>query len=163
LVLSSHSLEHFRYEDLIDFLETLAVNMAEDGIFLAEVPHADMRIGYEHREQDSPHLLFFSKKSLHMLFTQNGFEVLFIETCGERYQSRTETTGTDLRSWKRLKALKKLVKIYFADFIKTIFMKIGVKGRIDLNDNNFSYGGSRQCLRVVARPLPAENHSDNVP
>ncbi len=158
IILSSHSLEHFKLDDLQVFLINIKNALSPDGVFVAEVPHVDMRIHSQMRVGDSPHFLFFSKESLQKVLELSGFEVLFLESCGQKYNEwwieQTENKQySSLSSW-----FKDILRAGFAMFpmsikrlIKRSYTRLNVE-TINFDTNDFSYGGDRTCLRVVARP-----------
>jgi len=155
IILSSHSLEHFKLSDLKEFLLNIKNNLASDGIFVAEVPHVDMRLHSNHRKNDAPHFLFFSKDSLSKLLYESGFDVLFIDTCDETYSEwwlKSELHESIPGAMPMKQYLKSLLGyLPFKSYLKKLYMKI--KGNvIDFNDSKFLYGGNRTCLRIVVRP-----------
>ena len=151
LVLSSHSLEHFCLDEAKDFLRLLRSNVAEDGCCVFEVPHVDMRIHKDLRGGDDPHLMFFSRDALQKLFTNNGFEVLFIETCGRLYSQPRLSSQNISFSNNILKSIRQMI-VKFAKAIPMLTTFFSGFARIRLKDDNFRYGGNRECLRLVVRP-----------
>lgn len=68
LVIISHVLEHVA--DPVLFLRQATKCLRLEGVVFIEVPCRD----FEHKELDEPHLLFFDKKSLRILFGLLNFE-----------------------------------------------------------------------------------------
>jgi len=149
IILSSHSLEHFQVDELPGFLGAIRKLLAPDGVLIIEVPHVDFRIHKEVRGFDSPHMLFFSKESLGRVLSESGYEVIFLNTCAAKYQ--TLGFGT-----QRPQSIVEIAKIFLSRMPRVraiairLYQKLRIK-RIDLRRGEFSYGGNRDCLRVVAR------------
>jgi SAM-dependent methyltransferase len=76
ILLMSHSLEHFSYFELPDLLANIRSCLAPGGVGVIEVPHANLPKDRDFLNNDSPHLLFFSKRSLNQLFLNFGFEII---------------------------------------------------------------------------------------
>ncbi len=160
LVLSSHCLEHFRLPDLVLFLTKLKNCIAPGGVFVAEVPHVDLRRHVDVRAADAPHFLFFSAQSLRMVLEQSGFEVLFLESCGPSYSDVTQAVpaegsaaATPSRvSLRRLAAsVRGRAPWWLRNQLVGAASHLAV-GRVDFSSAIFSYGGKdRSWLRVVAR------------
>ena len=72
IILMSHTLEHFRLSDLNSFFSQLKSSLSTDGIVIVEVPNQDYRYGSS-RWSVTPHLLFFTKFSISLLFENYGF------------------------------------------------------------------------------------------
>ena len=166
LLLSSHCLEHFNCKEAHEFLELVREALSEDGCCVFEVPHQDFRIHEKNRIGDDPHLMFFSKDSLNQIFINCGFDVLFIESCGP-LKSNFLSNPVDPTIFNSIKKIcKNLVRISFKliprkakpfirQLIPTLFLKINIK------DDNFHYIGNRECLRIVARPIPRNSRKVN--
>lgn len=150
LLLSSHSLEHFTFNDAVNFLNDLHDSMTMNGCAIFEVPHVDLRIHEKVRGGDDPHLLFFSKDSLKMLFEKCEFEVLFIETCGPKYNQNNGNSLNHAFKNKLKTTLKKTLNIF--PLLGNVVSSIFSDQRIDLMNENFSYGGNRSYLRIVVKP-----------
>jgi SAM-dependent methyltransferase len=76
ILLMSHSLEHFSYLEISDLLASIRLCLAPGGVGIIEVPHANLPKDREYLGNDSPHLLFFSRRSLNQLFLNFGFEII---------------------------------------------------------------------------------------
>lgn len=151
ITLASHSVEHIRLGDLSEFLDRVFALMAPGGVFVAEVPHVDMRIHRETRTHDDPHLLFFSQESLKRVFLNSGFEVPFVDSCAALY----ETWWTSIQGEQDQSNLSILRRLFFRLPLSTqtwILRKYHAIRRDEFNfdSDEFSYGGNRTCLRVVA-------------
>jgi hypothetical protein len=152
LILSSHSLEHFNFEDAIELLNYLSSSISHDSYCVFEVPHVDLRVHENLRGSDDPHLLFFSKQSLKKMFQSCNFDVLFIETCGELYEKKHQS----LNNLNKLKFLDIAIKNIFKTLLnlspKFSNFFLDKFSKVKINDENFRYGGNRKCIRIVARP-----------
>ena len=150
-LLSSHCLEHFRLDDAKNFLSELKNSFEKGGICVFEVPNVDISIHETLRGADDPHLIFFSKESLKRIFENSGYEVLFLETCGQMHAKQINRSAETniLNKFKNIivRSIRKLLS-------NSPFKKILISNfsKISFKDPNFKYGGNRQCLRIVARP-----------
>ena len=147
--LASHFLEHLSYKNLERLLFDLRKIMAQDGVFVVEVPHVDMSLHLDSRPIDCPHLLFFSLESLKDIFSSNGWQVLFANTCGPIY---SPTPGIEKRNntTRFMDELKSGVfKFAYPSFVKQAIRSY----RFMLSDQN-ECGGNRQCIRLVAKKVP---------
>lgn len=154
LLLSSHSLEHFSFTGALHFLNSLQGSMSAKGCAIFEVPHIDLRVHSDIRGGDDPHLLFFSKQSLVLLFEKCGFDVLFVETCCRALKNRANLDSQDQRNNVFGRRAKRLIKKILQNIpqLGNLIVKIFAERSIDFRDINFAYGGNRECLRIVVRP-----------
>lgn len=74
LVLSAHSLEHFRPHDLVAELTQIHRALCVGGVFAVEVPFSPVPKTANVRRH-SPHLVFFSEEGLTRLLSRAGFDV----------------------------------------------------------------------------------------
>ena len=158
----SHFLEHYRLSDLTQLFNEIKSALDKDGVLIIEVPHCDMRIHSDVRNNDTPHLLFFSKDSLSLLLQKFGFQVLFIDTVGEEYATFEENNKIIYSKANVFKTrfkpmynktpkglqnvIRSLVRVYYK-----------IKSSRLLVDKYYpslpqvTYGGNRDSLRVVAK------------
>ena len=73
LVISLHCLEHLSNLEPLHKLQTL---INHKGYLFIEVPNGDFEKGYINRIFDSPHLLFFNKKSLENIFKNMSLNIV---------------------------------------------------------------------------------------
>ncbi len=156
IILSSHSLEHFKFGQLESLFADVKNALSSDGVLVVEVPHNDMRIHLKTRNSDSPHFLFFSKESLRWGLESFGFDVLFLESCGASYEDwrHHETTKT-ARQDSSLKGKGRTAYEKMPMSVKGVIRRAYMHFRresLNFGDANFSYGGNRACLRAVVRP-----------
>jgi len=85
VIIMSHVLEHYSGSEVGGILNKLNTLMGSDSILMIEVPNAPMRTYGTLRSNDSPHLLFFSKKALISLLVKHGFEVIVCSEFREDY------------------------------------------------------------------------------
>jgi SAM-dependent methyltransferase len=159
---ASHSLEHFRYDDLKILLNQMKEILHDDGIFIIEVPYADMRIHAEIRKGDSPHLLFFSKESLRKILSDSGYEIVFLNTVGD-YFDKEENATEDVKHY--LNYLIRLLKFLYTKLTPLWIRKsqfktnlkallayyLGSSSNLKVSQVKVCYGGNRNSLRAVAR------------
>lgn len=166
ILLSSHSLEHFKFKELQPFFIDIKKALGSNGIFIAEVPNADIRVNLQMRSGDSPHFLFFSKESLKKMLESFGFDVLFLDSCGPNYDVWWAAKVEKKKKRKKKSSLLKntlragfnKMPISVKNAMKKIYNEIRPEV-INFEADNFSYGGNRTCLRVVARPKKNFNES----
>lgn len=162
MLLMSHSLEHYQISDIEQLFNEFQMAIENNGVLVIEVPHCDIRIHAEIRGNDTPHLLFFSKQSLSQLLNKYGFEVLFIDTCGELIKSQTEHAheSRSTHNWlkKKFRLQYNRAPIFFQNKIRSIVrryykIKIGnfLSHKYYLSYPQHTYGGNRNLLRVVAK------------
>lgn len=152
ILLMSHSLEHYRVEDLTDLLIELKSSLVNDGVIVVEVPHCDIRIHREVRGNDTPHLLFFSMESLKKLFEKNGFEILFIDTVCEFYENIELAKKRSLK--RKYRGVYNKMPIELKNLLR-LFVRSTIKLKSMFNKHvklsQYTYGGNRDTLRLVAR------------
>ncbi len=155
-------MEHYRLSDLNKLLSGLSLALAKNGVVVVEVPHVDLRIHAEIRGVDTPHLLFFSKDSLTILFEKYSFEVLFIDTCGPCYpsvddfiSSRSNSPNVKNHLKKHFNSLPVLIQRLLRSFVralnKTKNIKFTSKIKLFKTLPYQTYGGNRNSLRIVVR------------
>ena len=154
-VVLSHALEHFCGSEVKNIIISVKSILQKNGIVLCEVPNGkcDGRRGYPGR-----HLSFFSVESLKMLFETAGYEVLFLNTCGDNSHASDNRDSTVKNSGSMVKK-----KYHLKSFLKKIpymkkrinGLKAFLKGYPDaVFTPNFIYGGSsRRNIRIIAKPL----------
>ena len=179
VLLMSHSLEHYQIADLPDLFKNIKHAIDQEGILIIEVPNVDLRIHTKNRGADTPHLIFFSQKSLGILLEKYGFKVLFSNTCDQIYQEESNLTEQN-----SLLKIKNLIRIFYNKVpfrIQTFLRKFKkvlnifshksnnpllpsnletIKSihtnrehqvvKVKIPDNEV-YGGNRHCIRVVAK------------
>lgn len=159
IILMSHSLEHFDIKDIQVLFSQVYDALAERGVMIIEVPHADFRDKFyeSNRPKDVPHLCFFSLESLRRLVESFQFELCFIDTAGVLIDDMFHSQNTVQQS-KPVSALKKyLNKIALYGLLVKLKNKITSKFRSSLsrndfhNDENFQYNGNRAVLRCILR------------
>jgi len=162
ILLMSHSLEHYRLSDLPELFPVLSEALAKDGVIIVEVPHVDLRIHSEIRGVDTPHLLFFSKQSLALMFEKYSLEVLFLDTCGQIYRSAVEqqliSNSLSSKIKNQLKPtynhMPQRLQILLRTIVRT-FQKVRnyqLTGEPETENLPIqSYGGKRDCIRLVVR------------
>jgi SAM-dependent methyltransferase len=87
LVVISHVLEHVT--NPADFLSFATSKLKKGGVLFIEVPCQD----WNHKPLDEPHLLFFEKKSMHLLLDKLGFTSIYLAYYGEKI-SQLKTSST---------------------------------------------------------------------
>ena len=161
LIVMSHILEHFNGEDVLAILKNIRFLLADDGIFLCEVPLCNLIKYAEYRHSDTPHLSFFSKDSLREALKGSGFNVEFINCVGRKIIDSWKQTQVGLSKQitkNKMDDFKAKLKSYASklpDSIKANTKYIANKVKFPsayklLSDDDFQYGGDRECLRAIA-------------
>ncbi len=83
LVVMSHSLEHFNPGQISEILNGINIMLRKGGAFFCEVPNANIVEYPNSGERVVPHLSFFSIDSLKNFLSKSGFNMTFINTCGD--------------------------------------------------------------------------------
>ena len=120
LIISTHSLEHMVNFDLINEFKKKA--NPKSYLFI-EVPNCPLNDDYKTRPYDSPHLIFFSKKSMNELYKKFNLNLLNLN-----YSSYTLSTSfkymkqskKNYENWSTFNKLEKKIK----DLIRKIIPKI---------------------------------------
>ena len=165
IVLASHSFEHLPLPALNELLIDLACLIRPGGVLVAEVPHVDMRHHANVRGNDSPHLLFCTPDSMFGILEGAGFETLFIDTCCGLFDQKPSSGmvqmdatippgGRTRRSLLQAIGARLPARARRAAYSMAEFLGDRRGPRSLLADENFRYGGNRDCLRFVARPVP---------
>ena len=160
-IISSHSLEHLLFDDLKILLKQMLDIIEDDGVFVIEVPHVDMRIHSKIRDGDSPHFLFFSKESLMSILIDSGYEVMFLETCGDYYNLESDNKVGVNNQKNNISLLKliyrKVAPLWFKesqfkyDLINLFHYLKGSSSKIKISQIKVGYGGNRSALRAVIK------------
>lgn len=161
ICLLSHSLEHFKLSWLKTTIRDIKNLLEPDGVLIIEVPLVDVRKHRDRECYEAPHFLFFSLESIKLLFESNGWSVLHIDSCGLSYEEwrRSKVLGADIRpavtSYLKVKLLAVLKRILnvLPVFARNVILKIFSR-YINRSSQEYSFGGDRTCLRLVARPVP---------
>ena len=94
VVLSSHSLEHYWLDELPGLLRSVRHALSDDGLFVFEVPSADLLRTPWHYRHD-PHTVFFSRDSMDLLLRKAGFaSVGLIPLYDKRFTPRPDAVFT---------------------------------------------------------------------
>jgi hypothetical protein len=162
ILLLSHSLEHIRKDDLIEFINQLKNIVAIEGICIIEVPNDDLRRPeVQQRLNDSPHLLFFSRESIERLFVKNGFDLIYLQIVGNKRKfTKNKIVVKEKRGRKKivrkildikiLKYVLRGIKKFLFDRLSKIF-EVNPKGYSNAILNQFIPEDSRDCIRIIIR------------
>jgi SAM-dependent methyltransferase len=162
IVLMSHSLEHFDIDDMQSLFSEVYNVLAENGIMIIEVPHADFRDkDYEkNRPKDVPHLSFLSLESLKLLVESLNFELCFIDTAGVLVEDMFFSQNIPHKKGIKWMLRKFLKKIRLHSLLAKLKYNFSLKIRSTLSrdvfykDVNFQYKGNRAVLRCILRKKP---------
>lgn len=151
ILLMSHSLEHFSYLDLPDLLSSIKAVLAPGGVGIVEVPHANLLTHRAYLDNDSPHLLFFSRSSLAELFETHGFEIVSEGLVGSNIQKKVAVqTLKGNKSYRTRqffsRVLCRLARVSNPD-----------KGNLEIVNQtdfllNFGRNPEANCIRIAVKP-----------
>ena len=146
LIVSFHSLEHLT--SINDILKKFNSYLNYEGHLFFEVPNCTEEY-WNGRPYDSPHLLFFSKKSLELLAKKNGFEFVNLSFSSYSFTKDHKYQKESRYLWEKgnssfftMLNLKKLIKKYIPKKVISIrqdylqLKKIRNKDRLDWFVNN---------------------------
>ena len=158
LIISTHALEHLTNLDIIiNFKKILKKNH----YMFFEVPNNLFKVNFLKRPYDSPHLIFFSKKSFEMIekeFKLKIFNLSFASYSIEdsfRYMQKSKETyqfWSKENKINKIQLIKKLIKSILPNFIIEIWRKLR-NGNILSNQKFLKNNENSWCLRVLYKNL----------
>ncbi|MBT3235625.1 MAG: class I SAM-dependent methyltransferase [Bdellovibrionales bacterium] len=161
IILMSHSLEHFCMSDLDILFKNIQTALHDEGVLVIEVPNVNMQVHQYVRGPDTPHLLFFTPKSLKALLIKYKFKVLFIDTCGPLYNLKKHESSVHPALLKkifnnmphRIQIYSRTIVRFFRLVWKYIQKPLELISRNSTSTTlpNHSYGGERKALRLIAK------------
>jgi len=161
IILMSHILEHYNGNEIVTVLETTKKLLAQDGVFLIEVPFLKTKKYYSNRKNDAPHLSFFSEKALSMALENAGFKVVFIKGVGHYIEDRWKSKKASKTDNNTTKSIKMLMNKNIRHLYRLLPIKcqkiIGVLLGKDenkyfynvLSHDNFQYGEDKYHIRAI--------------
>jgi len=157
LIISTHSLEHFNSID--NFFKIFNNNLNEKAVLFIEVPHNPLKIWFNARAYDSPHCLFFSKKSLENIFLRRNYKIIFSNYIGDDIEMTFKLMKDAKEKFEKWypnkKNLKKFTKEIIKKFIPSFILKIKsdfMNFSSDTNYKNNIYGDKNSwCLRILVK------------
>lgn len=157
LILMSHVLEHFNADNLKSVLTNINKYLKSGGAFICEVPNDDSRYNLLESNNQAPHLIFFSQKSLFKLMNDCGFQVKYINCVGDPINNKIiNTSGSKarVRLKKYVRKYNLIKKAFYLSrqlyrhillLLRYYFMNTTIK---DIYSSNFIYGNDRRLIRV---------------
>lgn len=133
LVVISHVLEHT--SNPVAFIANCTKLLSPGGILFIEVPCND----YEHKESDEPHLLFFDKGPMQLLFAKTGFDRIQVSYHGN--------TITDLKKIKP-------GHLGFMQRVRNVLLRKGIISPFSTKEPGLE-GVDNPLERVVIKPFKA--------
>lgn len=145
IILLSHSLEHFRFDEVASILTQIGSALSTQGVCVIEVPAANLIRDRDLLLNDSPHLLFFSLKSLTLLLEKMNFQILSAHVMGQQLEM---TTLSNEKMKKRLihflrKIGSKIVRLLDSSMIT---IDVSPKGSLF---SNFIHNDKGSLIRVA--------------
>ena len=157
LVVMSHSLEHFDISGAKCVLKEIYEALIPGGILLIEVPHCDFRDAeYQGiRPLDTPHLTFFSLKSLQLFLEGTEFSIKFIDTAGpliDDLKLRRDPFKTHRYGRLKSMVLRSTAVRAVRRFKRNLLLEKESKSRLLdglYRSPAFKYRGRRQVIRCI--------------
>ena len=162
LIISTHTLEHLTNLDIINNFKKI---LKKNHYMFFEVPNNLFKVNFLKRPYDSPHLIFFSKKSLEMIekkFNLKIFNLSFASYSIEdsfRYMQKSKETyqfWNKKNKTNKIQLIKKLIKLILPNFIIKLWRKLRTKNissNISSNKNFLKNNENSWCLRVLYKNL----------
>lgn len=160
LIACSHVLEHYNARDLDAALCRIKDVLSPQGVIVVEVPYGNIRRYPEPRDNDAPHLCFFSEHSLRSLLERH-FKVVFCEGCGPDFlqtliskAKRKATPAPKSRSglWRSFAFGLRNLDIPVIQRAVEIRRKLQLPYYHEyLRDENYTYGADRLVIRAVLK------------
>lgn len=159
LVISTHSLEHFN--SIESFFKIFNNNLSEKAVLFIEVPNNSRETWFNARPYDSPHCLFFSKKSLEDTFLRRNYKIIFSDYVGDDIKKifkLMEDSKKKFEKWQPnkinfRKTLKEIIKMFVPSFILKLRSDM-INSSNNSNYKNFKYGDKNSwCLRILVKKL----------
>ena len=157
LIISTHSLEHFTSID--NFFKIFNNNLSEKTVIFIEVPNNSLGAWFTERPYDSPHCLFFSKKSLEDIFLRRNYKIIFSDYIGDDIGTIFQLMREAKKKFERwqpnrisfVQIIKKIIKKFIPSFILKLRSDI-INSSNNSNDKNFKYGNKNSwCLRILVK------------
>lgn len=170
VVIMSHVLEHFNFEDVLPLLEELHSCVSEDGLLLIEVPHEDYRdeqvIDFV---ENTPHLSFFTKTSLEMCLVKAGWTPIFSGRLGPIFGATIgfseDSAKKSPHKWANFLVRRaRKILVFLARIVMPAALLDGLRGSLGSRSDNFElekffYNSKANNLRVLARKNPVASHA----
>ena len=166
LVIASHVMEHFNASKIKPILLNLKKIITKNGYLLIEVPFDDILNKQNNLFEHTPHLCFFSIKSLTSFLLDCGYKIIYANHFGkERDKWWNESQSNYVNGLyiggklnKFLIPFKKLlpqtVRIYLKRIIFFITLNVvKVDAYSILNSEYFCTGERRVAIRVLAQKI----------
>ena len=176
IVLMSHSLEHFSWDQIIETLEGVKDLLNDEGVLIIDVPNDDFRTQKKDiRKNDTPHLYFFSLESILLLLKLTGFKVLYhglfhkkiSDACNFNHQHNEKSLNEKNNKISTLLGLKQMLRSLISRLmplsLKAKFKKIWSYRLVDINklrreeiftllkSPSFYSGSNRRVIRLVVK------------
>lgn len=157
-VIMSHVLEHYAACDINAVLRRVRDLTAPDGVFLCEVPNTPFLTFAEDRDNDAPHITFWTGDSFRRALAAAGWEVMFLAAVGEVYpewRRRLRTMSPhrvryyDIKRWGfSLPACLRTL----ADRLRWTLAGTTVYDALRHPEFSYSQAGDRVYLRALCTP-----------
>ncbi len=154
LIISTHSLEHMAN---FQFLEMLKKKTHSNSYLFLEVPNCPLDDNYKNRPYDSPHLMFFSLKSLEELNKRFKFVTLNLNYSSYSLNQSfkyMKQFKQNYENWSIFNKLEKKIKDFIRIFIPKIFYDFKLflfQKKIDKLDHYVLNRKDSWCVRGIFR------------
>ena len=150
LIISLHSLEHLT--DLKIFEKFKKLTKKNSYIFI-EVPNCEINEFYKTRPYDSPHLIFFTKKSLEKIAQKYSLKIVDISYASITLKENFELMRASKKkyeNWKNNRYRDK-AKSYLRKFMKNLGLIKNNKNRVKINflESNKNLSNIRVIFKVI--------------
>ncbi len=119
IIIMSHSLEHFNPSDLKTIVENIYNGLKVGGLFLCEVPNADLSKFPNAAENIVPHLSFFTTAALSALISRHRMKELYLQCVGKSQSTKTNSVIIDNLAKKGHYADKRIGDTVFFENLHT--------------------------------------------
>ena len=134
MIILSHIVEHLK--NPVSFLSNQRSKLREGGTLFLEAPNQD----YIHKLRNEPHIIFLSPKTISSLMEKSGYEILRIDSCGERLDNLKRKNN---KKEQKLSLIERIDRKIFGKRSDALF-KESIK---HINE----YGPDRKWIRLLAR------------
>lgn len=156
LIISTHVIEHLTN---LDIFESFKKVLKKNHYIFIEVPNNLFEVNFHERPYDSPHLIFFSKKSLYLIKKKFNFQIINFTYCFhtiEKAFNLMKKSKLIFQGWTKETKYKNKNKILIKNFIKSILPKKvlkmirKLKSTNTLSYENFINGDQNSwCMRII--------------
>ena len=128
LIISLHAIEHLTDLSILNNFKNL---IKENTYIYLEVPNCEFKSSFKLRPYDSPHLMFFTKKSFERIAERYSFEIVDISYCSISIEKNFQLMAQSKKKYENWK--KNKLKDYFKSTVRKFLQNYGF---FNLNQKN---------------------------